>query len=218
MGYQSADSHHDVLRRRALRLSRFTVGYNAAEGILAIVAAMLSGSVALLGFGLDSGIESLSGFIMVWRFRGHRRMSEEEEERAEQRAARLVAVTFFVLGAYVLYESLKKLYLREVPNTSLFGMFIALAAMVIMPILFSLKYRTAKALGSRSLLADSKETLACFFLSLALMVSLSLNWFLGFWQADPLAGMIIFVYLAKEGYEAWKGEAAEEGEEGDEAT
>jgi divalent metal cation (Fe/Co/Zn/Cd) transporter len=210
VGCQSADNDHDALRRRALRLSRFTVGYNAAEGILAIAAALLSGSVALLGFGLDSGLESLSGFIMVWRFRKRMQASEEEEERAEQRAARLVAVTFFVLGAYVLYESLKKLYLREVPNTSLFGMLIAFAAMVTMPILFSLKYRTAKALGSRSLLADSKETLSCFLLSLALLASLSLNWFFGLWQADPVTGLIIFLYLVIEGCEAWKGEEEKE--------
>ena len=203
---QQAADCRDALRRRALRLAFFTVAYNAAEGILAIAAGLLSGSVALLGFGFDSGLESLSGFIMVWRFRKGRLEDEEEEERAEKRATRLVAATFFVLAAYVLYESVKKLYLREAPEPSLFGIIIALAAMVTMPVLFSLKYRTAKDLRSRSLLADSKETLACFLLSLALLISLCLNWFFGLWQADPLAGLIIFAYLVKEGHEAWKGE------------
>jgi len=109
------------LHKKALLLSYFTVGYNIIEGIVSIFAGVLAGSIALIGFGLDSFVESLSGGVMIWRFRKHGQMSEEEEERIEAKAVRLIAYTFFILGAYVLYESVKKLYLQEMPDPSLFG-------------------------------------------------------------------------------------------------
>ena len=194
------------LHQRALRLSYFTVVYNILEGILSILAGSLAGSIALIGFGLDSFVESLSGSVMIWRFRKSGKMSEEEEEKVERRATGLIGYSFFILGAYVLYESGKKLYLREMPEPSLLGILVAIASLIVMPILFYLKYQTGKAIGSRSLIADSKETLACVFLSIALLIGLVLNYLYGLWQADPIVGLVIVIFLIKEGYNILKGE------------
>jgi divalent metal cation (Fe/Co/Zn/Cd) transporter len=194
------------LHRQALRLSYFTVGYNAVECLLALLAGSLAGSIALVGFGLDSLVESLSGGVMIWRFARHGKMSPEAEERLERRAIKIVGYTFFILAAYVLYESLEKLILREPPAPSLFGIFIALAAIIVMPALFYLKYQTGRALHSTSLMADSKQTLACALLSVALLIGLGLNYWFGIWQADPLIGLVIVALLAREGYHTLKEE------------
>ncbi|MFH1638563.1 MAG: cation transporter [Candidatus Woesearchaeota archaeon] len=186
--------------KKALLLSYFTVGYNILEGVASVFAGLLAGSVALVGFGLDSFIESLSGGVMIWRFRKCGKISEEEEERVEAKAAKLIGYTFFILAAYILYESVKKLYLRDISDPSLFGIIIAIASLIIMPLLFYLKYKTGKSIKSRSLIADSKQTLACMFLSVALLLGLGLNYLYGFWQADPVAGLVIVAYLVKEGY------------------
>jgi len=189
------------LHRRALLLSYFTVSYNIVEGILSLLAGSMAGSIALIGFGLDSFVESLSGMVVIWRFRLHGKISEEEEEKAEQKAERFIGYTFFILALYVLYESIKKLYLEEITAPSLFGIIIAIVSLITMPILFLLKYRTGRRIGSRSLIADSKETLACSFLSLGLLAGLGLNYFLGLWRADPIIGLVIVGYLVKEGWE-----------------
>ncbi len=164
------------------------------------MAGLLAGSIALVGFGLDSFVESLSGSVMIWRLRKHGKISEEEEEKVERKAVKLIAYSFFILGAYVLYESIEKLYIHEIPDPSLLGIIIALISIIVMPILFYLKFQTGKSMGSKSLIADSKETLACVFLSGALLVGLGLNYLYGFWRADPIVGLVIVVYLAKEGY------------------
>ena len=194
------------LNRKALVLSYITVGYNILEGFVSIIAGALAGSVALIGFGLDSFVESLSGGVMVWRFRKHGKLSEEEEENLEGKATKLVGYTFFVLAAYVLYESIKKLVSQETPDPSLLGIIIAIVSLILMPILFYQKFKTGKALGSRSLVADSKETLACMFLSFALLLGLGANYLFGLWQADPIVGLIIVTFLVKEGYETLRGE------------
>ncbi len=194
------------LHRRALLLSYLTVGYNVLEGVISIIVGLPAGSIALIGFGLDSFVESVSGGVMIWRFSKHREKSETEEQQIETKATRLIAYTFFVLGAYVLYESARKLYLNEIPEPSLFGIIIAIVSIILMPILFYWKYRTGKLLNSRSLIADSKETLACFLLSIALLIGLSLNYVFGLWQADPIMGFIIVAFLIREGYEMLKGE------------
>ena len=123
---------------------------------------------------------------MIWRFRKSEEISEAEEEKVERRVTRLIAYSFFILGAYVPYESVKKLYLQEIPNPSLLGIIVAIASIIAMPILFCLKYQTGKAIGSRSLIVDSKETLACVFLSIALLIGLTLSYLYGLWQADPI--------------------------------
>jgi len=191
------------LSRRALLLSYFTVAYNVLEGVLSIVAGGLASSIALVGFGMDSFIESISGGIMIWRFR-QTRLSEAEEKKVEARAVKLVGWSFFVLAAYVLFEAAKKLITREVPEPSLFGIIIAATSLVVMPVLFIAKQRTGRRLGSRSLLADSKQTLACTFMSFALLLGLLANRLFGFWQADPVVGLFIGAWLVREGVETLK--------------
>jgi len=198
------ETANSKLHRKALLLSYFTVGYNLFEGVVSIAAGVLAGSIALLGFGLDSFVESLSGAVMVWRFRKHGGISGEEEEKIERKAIGLVGYTFFIFAAYVFYESVKKLYLHETPDPSLLGLIIAIVSIIVMPVLFYLKYKTGKSIGSRSLVVDSKQTLACVFLSFALLIGLGLNYLYGLWWADPVVGLIVVVYLVKEGYEALK--------------
>lgn len=187
-------------QRKALRLSYFTIAYNVVECVLALVAGALAGSIALVGFGLDSLAESLSGGVMIWRFSRHEGLSAEEEERLEKRAIKIVGYTFFILAAYVLYESLEKLIFQQPPAPSLLGLGIAVASIIVMPVLFFQKYQTGKSLGSTSLMADSKQTLACAMLSVALLIGLGLNYWFGIWQADPVIGLVIVVILAREGY------------------
>jgi divalent metal cation (Fe/Co/Zn/Cd) transporter len=191
---------NNSLHRRALLLSYFTVGYNVLEGAVSLVAGHLAGSIALVGFGLDSLVESLSGGVMIWRFTRQAELSSDEEAARERKAVKIIGYTFLVLGAYVLYESLEKLYFREIPAPSILGMIIALISLIVMPALFGLKYRTGKSMNSRSLMADARQTLACAFLSLALLVGLGLNYLFGLWQADPLIGLVIVVFLVKEGW------------------
>ncbi len=195
-----ASRRNSAPHKKAFYLSVFTVVYNLIEGVVSVVAGTVTGSIALVGFGLDSFVESLSGGIMIWRFRERGNLSHEEEERIEAKAAKLVGYTFFVLGVYVLYESLKKLILREIPEPSLLGIMIAIASLAVMPGLFFMKYRIGKSIGSRSLLADSKQTLVCCYLSIALLLGLGLNYLFGIWWADPAAGIVIVGFLMREGY------------------
>jgi divalent metal cation (Fe/Co/Zn/Cd) transporter len=193
-------------QQKALRLSYLTVGYNICEGALSLFAGSMAGSIALVGFGLDSIVESLSGGIMIWRFRRHEDLTPEEEERREKLAIKMVGWTFFGLAAYVLYESLEKLIFQEAPAPSLLGIIIAAVSLVLMPFLFFLKLRISAEAGSASLKADAKQNLACAFLSLALLVGLGLNYVAGLWQADPIIGLIIAAVLGREGYETLKEE------------
>jgi len=189
--------------RRALLLSYFTVGYNVIEGVLSILAGGLASSIALVGFGMDSFIESISGGIMIWRF-SQTRLSEVDERKVEARAVKLVGWSFFVLAAYVLFEAVRKLAARDVPDPSLFGIVVAATSLVVMPALFVAKQRAGRRLGSRSLLADSKQTLACTFMSLALLLGLLANRLFGLWQADPVVGLFIGASLVREGIETLK--------------
>lgn len=202
----------DSLYKRGLHLSYFTVAYNMLEAIASILFGGIASSIALIGFGLDSIVESLSGLVMVWRFRQHDNLSEADEERVEKRAMRFVGITFFVLAAYVFVESARKLIFREIPGPSLPGIIIAVLSLIIMPLLARAKIRLGERIGSRALIADAKETLACTFLSLALLVGLGANYLVGFWQADPLVGLIVVVFLVREGREVQE-EAAGRGHE-----
>jgi divalent metal cation (Fe/Co/Zn/Cd) transporter len=183
--------------RTALTLSLFTVGYNILEGLASVLFATLDDSTALLGFGADSFVESLSGAVMVWRFW----WGQQTRER-EQCAAKLVGLSCLALAAYVAYEAVAALWWSEGPEPSLAAMVIASLSLVVMPGLFVLKHRTAHAVGSRSLLADSRQTLACTLMSVALLGGAGLNYAFGLWQADPLAALVIASYLVKEGREA----------------
>jgi len=184
-------------RRSALWLSIFTVGYNLLEGAVSVLFAALDGSPALLGFGVDSFVESLSGAVMIWRF-----WRPEASNIREQRAARLVGISLVILAAYVAYEAARALIGNRAPDRSLAALVIALLSLAVMPTLFLLKQRIGRNLGSRSLIADSKQTLACMLLSVALLVGTGLNYRWGLWQADPVAALLIALYLVREGYEA----------------
>ncbi len=192
------------LFRRALALEYFTVAYNALEAALSIFFGTLAGSIALVGFGLDSVVESLSGLVLIWRLRKHGKISSEEEERVERKAMKFVAATFFILGLYILFQSVRKLALKEMPDTSIPGILIALASLVVMPILSVAKRKTGEEIRSGALIADSKETLACSFLSVALLAGLGLNYLFGWWFADAIAGIFIVLFLFHEGMEAWR--------------
>jgi len=194
----------DKLYKKGLHLEYFTVGYNIIEAIVSIAFGSIANSIALVGFGLDSIVESLSGSVLIWRLSQHKKISEEEEERIEKKAMKFVSITFFVLSLYVLFQSVKKLVFKEISNASLPGIIIAVISIVVMPILTLQKYRIGKQINSKALVADSKETLACSFLSVALLLGLGLNYLFGFWQADPIVGIIIVVFLIREGIEGWK--------------
>jgi divalent metal cation (Fe/Co/Zn/Cd) transporter len=168
------------LYKKGLRLEYFTVAYNVFEGLVSIGAGVIAGSVALIGFGLDSFIESISGGVLVWRLRTHS-VDMAKERRIEQKAVKYVAYSFFILATYVAYEAIKKLYFREMPEGSLIGIIIASLSVIIMPILASQKRKIGEKIGSRALIADSKETIACLYLSITLLFGLLLNYFLGWW-------------------------------------
>ena len=169
----------DALHRRAIRLEYFTVGWNIVEAAIALAAGGLASSIALIGFGLDSIIETLSALTLLWRFKQQRL----EEPHAESRAVKLVAGTFFALAAYVGYEAATDLWFRHRPAFSLPGLGLAVLSLVIMPVLGVAKRRLARALNSRALAADSLETLLCSYLSATLLAGLALNGWFGWWWA-----------------------------------
>ena len=211
MNTNKANSHPGM--QRALRLEYVTVGYNSLEAIAAITFGLIAGSIALFGFGLDSIIESLSGMILIWRLYDHDRQSSEESEKKERYAVRFVSISFFILGAYIIFESVRKLLVLEIPNASLPGIIIASLSLIIMPILAMRKKKLGQQINSRALMADAQETIACALLSAALLLGLGLHWWIGFWQADPAAAILIALYLFKEGKENWEDEDDEESTE-----
>jgi divalent metal cation (Fe/Co/Zn/Cd) transporter len=195
--------------QRAIIAEYFTVGWNVVEGIVAIAAGVLAGSIALVGFGLDSYIEVSSGLVLVWRLRKHGFSDEVEEEAAEKKAILFVGATFFALAVYVFYESGKKLYFHEHPEESLVGIILAIVSFVVMPVLAFYKKKIAVEINSRALRADALETLACSYLSLTLLLGLGANALFGWWWADPISALAMIYFLVKEGLEA-----VQEGREG----
>jgi divalent metal cation (Fe/Co/Zn/Cd) transporter len=155
----------------------------------------------LTGFGLDSIAESLSALVLIWRLRAHGRIPEEREERIERRASRFVGFTFMLLGMVVAYEAVMKIAKKEIPDPSCVGMAVALVSAVVMPVLGLAKYRLGKRMKLKSLVADSKETLFCAALSVALLLGLGMNALFGLWLADPVVGLVIAIFLLKEGRE-----------------
>jgi divalent metal cation (Fe/Co/Zn/Cd) transporter len=188
------------LGRRAQLLAGASVIYNVLEAVVAITAGVVAGSVALIGFGLDSVVEVSSGLIILWQFR-HRL-----PESRERQALRLMAATFFALAAYVTFESVRALLFRGEPDASPVGIGLAAASLVIMPFLSWAQRRTGQALGSNAVVADSTQTLLCTYLSAVLLVGLILNATVGWSWADPVAGLIIAAVAVREGVEAWRGE------------
>jgi divalent metal cation (Fe/Co/Zn/Cd) transporter len=176
------------------------------EGIIALLAGWLAGSIALLGFGLDSTIETLSAVVVFLRLyeegRGH---DADAHVMTERRAEQIVGGTLFALCLYILYQSTDTLVRREAPAESTVGIVLAAVSLVSMPVLAVIKRRTGAALGSRALMADATETLVCAYLSFTLLVGLAMNALFGWWWADPLAALIMIPFIFHEAREAWEG-------------
>ncbi|MEV0285952.1 cation transporter [Kribbella sp. NPDC050820] len=188
------------LSRRAQLLAGASVTYNLIEAIVAITAGLVAGSVALVGFGLDSVVEVSSGLIILWQFR-HRL-----PETRERQALRLLAFSFFGLAAYVAFESVRALIAGSDPDAPPVGIGLAIASLIVMPVLSWAQRRTGKALGSNAVVADGTQTLLCTYLSAVLLVGLVLNATLGWSWADPIAGLVIAAVAVREGIQAWRGE------------
>ncbi|MDP5184583.1 cation transporter [Blastococcus sp. BMG 814] len=188
------------LGRRAQLLAGTAVAYNVVEAVIAITAGVVAGSVALVGFGLDSVVEVSSGLIILWQFRHHL------PETRERQALRLMAVSFFALAGYVTFESVRALVAGGDPDASPVGIALAAISLVVMPFLSWAQRRTGRALGSGAVVADSTQTLLCTYLSAAVLTGLVLNAWLGWSWADPVAGLVIAVVALREGVEAWRGE------------
>jgi divalent metal cation (Fe/Co/Zn/Cd) transporter len=186
----------------ALRLEYFTAAWGLLEAVVAVVAGIAAGSVALLSFGLDSVVETFSAGILIWRLKA----PEGHGEVAERKARKVVGVTFFLIAAYILYESGTKLFLHEPPRASLPGIVLAAVALVVMLWLMVAKRRVAARINSRALAADAAETGVCAWMSAALLLGLGLNAWLGWWWADPVAALALLPIILREGFEGVRGE------------
>jgi len=193
-----------VLLRRARGLEIFTVVWNSLEGILAVGLGILAGSIALVGFGADSVIETSSGIILLWRLQARR--DAENAALAEQRALRLVGASLLLLTLYVAGDAVLSLLRREGPAESIGGIILAAVSLVVMPLLARSKRRLAVQLSSDALRADAVQTIICAYLSAILLAGLALNAQLGWWWADPLAALLMVPIIAREGLEAWRGD------------
>ncbi len=188
------------LRQRAVALAWLTVGWNVIEAVVAIGAGRDAGSMALIGFGLDSTIEVASAAVIIWQFSG-------VDKKRERRALHLIAISFFALAVFVAAQAAIDLVSGNEPESSRIGIALALASLVVMPILATAKRSTGRRLGSVTVTADSQQTWLCTYLSVVLLTGLLLNATLGWWWADPLAALVIAMLAVREGIEAWRGDA-----------
>lgn len=190
------------LHRRARRLEWFTVLWNVVEAVIALAAGILSASTALVAFGADSLIEVTAGGAVLWRLRrAGPEAAYREHGRAERRALFVVALTFFVLAAYVTFESVHALLSGEGPETSTVGLILATLSLVVMPALAYAKQKTGRDMGSKALQADAVETWVCAYLSFALLAGLGLHLVLGWWWADPVAALAMLPVIVWQGWE-----------------
>jgi divalent metal cation (Fe/Co/Zn/Cd) transporter len=194
--------------RRGRRLEYFTIAWNSFEGLVALVAGAVAGSISLVGFGIDSFIEVTSGSVLLWR------MSVDAEvhrrEINERRALRIVGACFLLLAAYIAYESTLDLWSRRAPDQSTPGIILACVSLIVMPLLSRAKRKVGRALGSASMHADAKQTEFCTYLSAILLAGLLLNILFGLWWADPVAALIMVPIIAKEGIEGLQGKPCDE--------
>ncbi|HEX8139461.1 MAG TPA: cation transporter [Pyrinomonadaceae bacterium] len=189
---------------RGRRLEYFTIAYNSLEGLIAIVAGLFAGSIALVGFGFDSIIEVTSGAALLWRL--HADVDEERRERIEAITLRIVGVCFMALAGYISFDSLKSLLRHESPERSLPGILLAIASLVVMPLLTRAKRKVARGIASGAMAADARQTEFCTYLSAILLGGLLLNALFGWWWADPVAALVMVPIIVKEGIEALRGE------------
>lgn len=192
-----------VLQRRAVRLAWATIAWNVVEAVVAIAAGAAANSIALVGFGLDSTVEVMSAMVIVWQFRG---LAEDRERRA----LKLIAVSFFGLATYVAVQAIIDLVGTSRPESSSVGIGLAIASLVVMPLLARAKRRTGRAMGSVTVVADSNQTKLCAYLSAILLGGLVLNATVGWWWADPIAALAIAALAGNEGREAWRGETCDD--------
>src|SRR3954447_11976574 len=190
------------LARRVRRLSWLSLGAMSVEGAVALVAGILAGSIALVGFGLDSVIEGFASVIIIWRFTGSRVLSQSAEDRAQK----LVAIQFFLLAPYVAIESVRALLGGEHPDVSVLGMALAVWSLVTMPLLGAAKQRIADEIGSAATKGEGRQNMLCAYLAGALLIGLLGNALVGAWWLDPVVGLLIAGVAVKEGAEAWRGD------------
>jgi divalent metal cation (Fe/Co/Zn/Cd) transporter len=188
--------------QRGRRLEYFSLGWNIIEAVVAVTAGLFAGSIALIGFGADSVVESLSSLVLLWRLRSH-----EIDEPRERLALRLVGVCFLILALYVAVDAAHSLIQHELPESSLVGIALAVASLILMPLLARAKRRVAARLHSAALVADSRQTDLCAWLSAILLVGLILNAALGWWWADPVAALVMVPIILREGIQALRGES-----------
>lgn len=203
----SRPATRDDIVSRGRRLEYFTIAWNSLEALVSIGAGVIAGSIALVGFGLDSVIETSSGAVLLWRLHHSNESDVARRERAEGIALKLVGVSFLALAAYVLYDAAKSLIRHDAPETSLPGIVIAALSLIVMPLLARAKRRVAGALSSGAMHADSRQTDICAYLSAILLGGLILNATLGWWWADPVAALVMVPIIAKEGVDAVRGKA-----------
>ena len=191
----------DRLIRRAKALSWLSLAYMTAEGAIAITAALLASSVALLGFGLDSAIEALASVIVIWRFTGTRRLSQD----AERHAQRLVAISFFLLAPYIAQDAIRTLINGEHPRASWLGIGLSISSIIVMPQLANAKHRIGQRVGSGATTGEGTQNMLCAYLAAGVLTSLALNAAFGLWWADPAIALAIAALAIKEGHQTWQG-------------
>ena len=197
------------LTRRGLRLAQFTVAYNVVEGIVAITAGVMAGLVSVIGFGIDSGIESIAAFLVALRLSARLRHGEADKEK-ERLVLRAVAVTFFILAGYVTIEGIRSLVGGETPENSPLALVLLTASVAVMPLLAAAKRRVGLALRDNLILADAAQTRVCVLLSISTLAGIGLFQLTGAAWLDPIAGFVIAAFAIHEGKEAWEGELVED--------
>ena len=190
---------------RAIALEGVTVGYNTVEGMVAIAAGLVAGSVALTGFGIDSVIEVTSGALLWWRLRAELG-APPLGPTVERRAARGAGLLLLALGVYIVADSARHLLTFSRPESSRVGLVLTGLSLIVMPLLARAKLRVAERLGSGALRADAHETIVCAWLSATTLLGLGLNALFGWWWADPVAALVMLPLIVREGIEAWRAE------------
>jgi len=194
--------------RRAVRLNRFTLGYNAVEAIVALTAGLAAGSISLVGFGLDSVVEVSASLVVTWRLAAERR--DNCTQATDARATKAIAVTFAVLATYVGVEAVRRLAAGERPDSTIAGIALTAVSLAVMPFLARAKRRVAPALGSRAQHAEANQTALCALMSAVVLAGLLANAALGWWWADPVAGLGIAALAAGEAARTWRAESLQD--------
>lgn len=194
--------------RRGRMLEYFTIAWNSIEGLVAVVAGLIAGSISLVGFGIDSFIEVTSGAVLLWRISVDADIHAREKN--ERIALRTVGLCFLLLAIYIAYESGTDLWSKKAPEHSIPGIFLACVSLVVMPLLSRAKRKVGAALSSAAMHADAKQTEFCTYLSAILLAGLVLNAAFGLWWADPVAGLVMVPIIANEGIQGLKGKACDD--------